>query len=190
MVEACPICQCHFPKEPRQPLQPSPVPECPWKHIGADFFTFDRFGYLVIIDYYTKMAFIRKIPPSQCNAAKTLSMLKDLFSKHGTPETIRSDNGPQFASHQFAEFAKEWNFDHNTSSPRNPRNNGKAEAAVKVVKGLLTHAKYSGQDPTLPCWHTGVHPLMPTFVHQLRCSTREYSELLCLKGSGIRTPKL
>ena len=61
----------------------------------------------------------------------------------------RSDNSPQFVSHVFAEFAKERNFDHNTSSPRNPRSNGQAEAAVKVVKGLLTRAKYSGQDPYL-----------------------------------------
>ena len=64
MVEACPTCQHHCPQEPRQPLQPNPVPECPWQHTGADFFT------LVIINYYTKMPFIRKIPPSQCNAAK------------------------------------------------------------------------------------------------------------------------
>ena len=76
-------------------------------------------------------------------------MLKELFSKHGIPETVRSDNGPQFASHLFAEFTKEWNFDHNTSSPRNPRSSGQAEAVVKIVKGLLTHAKYSGQDPYL-----------------------------------------
>ena len=89
------------------------------------------------------------MPPSQCNANKTISMLKELFSKHGIPETLRSDNGPQFANHMFAEFAKEWNFDHNTSSPRNPRSNGQAEAAVKIVKGLLSKAKYSGQDPHL-----------------------------------------
>ena len=31
---------------------------------GADFFTFDGFEYLVIVNYYTKMPFIRKIPPS------------------------------------------------------------------------------------------------------------------------------
>ena len=37
----------------------------------------------------------------------------------------------------------------NTCSPRNPRSNGQAEAAIKTVKGLLTHAKYSGQDPYL-----------------------------------------
>ena len=40
-------------------------------------------------------------------------------------------------------------FDHTTSSPRNPRSNGQAEATVKITKGLLTHAKYSGQDPYL-----------------------------------------
>ena len=149
MVEACPTCQCHHPQEPRQPLQPTPAPEHPRQHLGADFFTFDGFEYLVIINYYTKMPFIRKIPPSQCNAANTISVLKELFSKHGIPEIIRSDNGPQFASHQFAEFAQEWNFDHTTSSPRNPRSNGQAEAAVKFTKGLLTQAKYSGQDPYL-----------------------------------------
>ena len=89
------------------------------------------------------------MPQSQCNAAKTISVLKELFSEHGIPETLRSDNGPQFASHLFAEFAKEWNFDHNTSSPRNPRSNGQAEAAVKIIKGLLNCAKYSGEDPYL-----------------------------------------
>ena len=40
-----------------------------------------------------------------------MSVLKELFSEHGIPETLRSDNGPQFANHLFAEFAKEWNFD-------------------------------------------------------------------------------
>ena len=86
--------------------------------------------------------------PSQCNANKTISVLKELFSKHGIPETLRSDNGLQFANHMFVEFAKEWNFDHNTNSPRNPRSNGQAED-VKIVKGLLSKAKYSGHDPHL-----------------------------------------
>ena len=79
MVKACPTCQ----HEPRQPLQPILPPECPWQHIGVDFFTFDGFEYLVMITYYTKMPFIRKILPSQCSAAKTISILKQLFSEHG-----------------------------------------------------------------------------------------------------------
>ena len=70
MVEACPTCQHHQPQEPRQPLQPTPAPECPWQHIGADYFSFNGFRYLVMVDYYSKMPFVRRIPSSQCNAAK------------------------------------------------------------------------------------------------------------------------
>ena len=47
------------------------------------------------------------------------------------------------------QVTKHWNIKHSTSSPRNPRNNGQAESAVKIVKSLLTRAKCSGQDPYL-----------------------------------------
>ena len=137
-VEACATCQCHHPQEPPQPLKPTPAPECPWQHLGADFMHFDGNEYLIIIDYYSKMPFVHKIPPSQCNATKMISILKELFAEHGIPESLCSDNGPQFASTLFAEFATDWNFDHCTSAPTNPHSNGQAEAAVKIVKGLLT----------------------------------------------------
>ena len=48
-----------------------------------------------------------------------------------------------------AEFTKDWNIKHSTSSPRKHRTNGQAESAVRIVKGLLTHAKCSGQDSYL-----------------------------------------
>ena len=83
---------------------------------------------------------------SQCNSAKTMTALKELFAKHGIPEEIQPDNGSQFASYLFAEFVKDWNIKHSTSSSRNPRSNGQVESVVKIVKGLLAHAKCSGQD--------------------------------------------
>ena len=149
LVESCPTCQKYRSQEPRQPLKPTPPPERPWQNLGADFMTFDGHEYLVIVDYYSKMPIVRKMPISQCTAQKTISLLKELFAEHGIPESIRSDNGPQFASHLFKEFAEEWNFAHHTSSPTNPRSNGQAESAVKIVKGLLTRAKCSGEDPYL-----------------------------------------
>ena len=101
------------------------------------------------MDYYTKMPFVRKMPPSQYSSAKMIAAMKELFAEYGIPEIIQMDNGPQFASHLFTEFTKDWNIDQELSSPQNPRSNGQVKSAVKIVKGLLTSAKYSGQDPHL-----------------------------------------
>ena len=110
---------------------------------------FDGSKYLVIVDYYSKMPIVWKMPTSQCNSTEMITVLKELFAEHWIPEEIQSDNRTQFASHLFAEFTKNWNIKHSTFSPRNPSSNGQAESAVKIVKGLLTHAKCSGQDPYL-----------------------------------------
>ena len=105
------------------------------------------------------------------------------------PEEIWSDNGPQFASHLFAEFTKDWNIKHSTSSPRNPRSNGQAESAVKIVKGLLTHAKCSGQDPYLALLayrSTPVDSYLQSPAKMFSINV-PYAQL-CHKGSGTRTP--
>ena len=109
--------------------------------------SFDGSEYLVIIDYYSKMPIVQKMPTSQCTAARTITHLKELLAEHGLPESIRSDNRPQLSSHLFKEFAEEWNFTHHISSLKNPHSNGQAESAVKIIKGLLTWLKYAGEDP-------------------------------------------
>ena len=110
---------------------------------------FDGSEYLVISDYCSQMSIVQKMSTSQCSSAKMITVLKELFVGHGIPQVIKSNNGPQFASHLFAELTKDWNIKHSTSSPRNPSTNGQAESDVKIVKGLLTHVKCSGQDPYL-----------------------------------------
>ena len=61
------------------------------------------------------------------------------------PDTLVTDNGPQFAPTEFLAFAKSWGFQHVTSSPRYPQSNGKAENAVKTVKWLFTKCGDAGQ---------------------------------------------
>ena len=78
-----------------------------------------------------------------------ITSLKNPFARHGIPDTLYSDIGPQFSSREFQEFATDWQFDHQTSSPHYPQSNGKIENAVKSAKKLLIKAKASGQDPYL-----------------------------------------
>ena len=149
LIESCPTCQCHCAQEPQQLLQPTPAPEHPWQLLGAEYFHCEGPEYLVVNDYYSKMPIIIGIHASQCNASKTISGLKELFAEHGIPDILCTTNGHQFANALFTKFAADWKFDHDTSSPRNPRSYGQAEVAIKTIKGLLTHVKCSGQDPYL-----------------------------------------
>ncbi|KAG5874125.1 hypothetical protein JTB14_015045 [Gonioctena quinquepunctata] len=65
-----------------------------------------------------------------------IEKLKELFSRYGISETVRSDNGPQFQT-EFKKFAFEYDFCHITSSPYFPQSNGCIEAAVKIAKNLI-----------------------------------------------------
>ena len=52
-----------------------------------------------------------------------------------------TDNGTQFSSQDFAQFASSYGFTHVTSSPKPPQANGEAERAVQTIKQLLKKNK-------------------------------------------------
>ena len=136
-------CQHHHLPKPSQLFQPIQAPEHLWEDLHVDYFQFDCSEYLVITDYYSKMPIVQRILISQCNASKTTSVLKKLFAEHGIPETLHTDNCPQFANAFFTEFTMEWKFDHYTSLPQNPQSNGQAETTMEIVKRLFTCVKCS-----------------------------------------------
>ena len=69
-----------------------------------------------------------------------------MFARHGIPVTVIYDNGPQFSSHKYRSFTKDWQFSHITSSPCYPRANGLAEISVKSVKKLLKKCNRDHQE--------------------------------------------
>ncbi len=75
---------------------------------------------------------------SSTTAKCVIQALKAIFSRHGVPETLISNNGPQFASAEFASFAADYDFINITSSPYFSQSNGEAKKrAVKTIKTLL-----------------------------------------------------
>ena len=63
-----------------------------------------------------------------------ITVMKDVFSRHGIPTELITDNGSQYKSFRFKKFTKEWDFQHDTSSPQYHQSNGLAEASVKTSK--------------------------------------------------------
>ena len=145
VVNQCNICQEHQRKQTRETLQPHEVPEFPWQILGADLFYLDGTNYILIMDYYSKFPIVRELP-NNTTSATIVRLMKQIFSEHGVPQSIVSDNGPQFQSAIFKEFTQEWMIQHRTSSPRYPQSNGFAERGVQSIKSALKKAKASGMD--------------------------------------------
>lgn len=68
---------------------------------------------------------------------EVINHTRSIFARHGIPEVVISDNGPQYSADLYATFAREHGFEHVTSSPHYPQGNGAAERAVRTVKGML-----------------------------------------------------
>lgn len=148
MVNSCNVCMTHQRQQSKEPLHPHSVPERPWQKIGVDLFTFDQQEYLLLVDYYSKFIEVEWLK-SDTRSATVITHLKSQFARHGIPETVISDNGPQFSSREFQAFAKEWEFSHKTTSPHHAQSNGMAERGVQTVKQMLKKAKADGKDPYL-----------------------------------------
>ena len=142
MVKQCPICaKEHSPR--KVPIISTKLPDYPWQKIGTDLFQFKGATYLVVVDYFSRFPEVQKLRITTSEGI--IGALKSIFTCHGIPETVISDNGPQYASKEFADFAERYDFVHMTSSPHYAQSNGQAERTVQTVKGLLKVAK----DPSM-----------------------------------------
>ncbi|XP_064486178.1 uncharacterized protein K02A2.6-like [Ornithodoros turicata] len=133
-VHKCPACQAHR-RPGAEPLLQTPLPARPWEVIGMDIFYAKSRNYLVVVDYFSK--FFELAPLKKTATADVISKLEPIFARFGFPDVIRSDNGPQFASHDFKRFLSKHDIRHVTSSPYYPQGNGQAERTVQTAKMLL-----------------------------------------------------
>ncbi|XP_052820095.1 uncharacterized protein K02A2.6-like [Mya arenaria] len=134
MVSICSVCAEQQNQQPAEPLKPTLTPDLPYDMVGCDVFQFRSEKYLVIVDYYFKYIDTEKLE-SETTSDITSALLK-VFSSHSIPNTLRSDNGPQFSSSEFKTFCEEHGIIHQTSSPHFQSSNGEAERAVQTVKRL------------------------------------------------------
>lgn len=117
----------------------SELPQLPWQKVAIDLFEMKGQKYLLLVDYFSRFIEVARLTSTTSQAV--INHLKSIFGRHGIPETLISDNGPQFSASEFANFASEYGFTHVTSSPLYPQSNGEIERAVATVKSLLQKSK-------------------------------------------------
>ena len=118
-----------------EPLISTQLPDLPWQKVGTDLFHWKNHQYLLVVDYYSRYIEISKL--NGTTADDVINHTKSIFARHGIPELVYSDNGPQFHSEAYKLFASEYQFTHVTSSPLYPQSNGEAKRAVGTIKSLL-----------------------------------------------------
>jgi len=150
-VAHCKSCNAMKPRQTKEPLLPREAPDLPFQTVAADIFTWNGYNYLVTVDAYSGWFDINKLPNT--TSRSVIDKLKRHFSTHGIPATLLTDNAMQFKSHEFAQFASEWQFSHVTSSPNYPQSNGLAERAVRSAKHLLEKCRRDQTDFFLALLH-------------------------------------
>ena len=158
---------CHVALESMR-SDPSPVqihpwtfPARPWSRIHVDFAgPFSGCTYLVVVDAYSKFPEVVKM--STTSAKATVTTLRDIFSRHGLPEIIVSDNGPQFTATEFEQFCTSNGILHRTSAAYKPSTNGQAELVVPILKSAIKQARLTNADvDTVIANHLLVYRITP-----------------------------
>jgi hypothetical protein len=103
--------------------------------VGTDLFEWKGKNFLIIVDYYSR--FIEIAALNRTTSVEVIEWTKSIFARHGIPEVVISDNGPQFSSKEYMQFAEDYQFHHITTSPYFPQANGEVERAVGTIKRLL-----------------------------------------------------
>ena len=144
-VSSCSTCQSMRSNPPTVQIHPWTYPARPWSRIHVDFAgPVSGCTYLVVVDAYSKFPEVVKM--TNTSAKTTVTALRDIFSRHGLPEIIVSDNGPQFTATEFQQFCSNNGILHRTSAAYKPSTNGQAERVVQILKSAIKQVHVTDAD--------------------------------------------
>ena len=139
---------------------------------------FLRSMFLLLVDAQSKWPEV--VPMQSATATKTFECLRTIFARHGLPEQLVSDNGPQFISEQFQDFLQGNGIQHIRSTPYHPSTNGLVERFVHTFK----HAMRASETPF--SLNERLQRFLLTYRTTPHATTHESPGML-LQGRPLRT---
>ena len=136
----CCVCQKYHSSQQKEPMIPWEIPSRPWQTVSADMFYVQQAWFLVVVDYYSKFPFVKKL--HNITARAVVNEMKILFAENGIPRSLQCDNGTQFTSGEFEQLG----FEIVTSSPHYPRGHGFVERQVQTIKKTILKCRETKED--------------------------------------------
>ncbi|GKV52447.1 hypothetical protein SLEP1_g59024 [Rubroshorea leprosula] len=174
-AKGCKSCQIHGPlqrvpaSELNSIVKPWPFRDWAIDLIGKVYPPSSKGHSFIIVatDYFTK--WVEAKPMKKVDQSDVIKFIKaDIIHRFGLPETITTDQGTVFVSHQVEVFAKEMGFRLLNSTPHYAQANGQAEASNKVVINLLE--KMVDDNPRR--WHELLSETLWAYRTSQRSSTK------------------
>ena len=136
MVRRCEPCLLRRSLPKKEPMIPDNVPDRPWQHISVDKLSIKGREYQLITDYFSKFVELELLPrnPTSYNC---IQHIKNVVSRFGLPERLRSDGDPLYMSIEFKNFVKSYDIKHKESSAGYAQSNGFIERHVATIKNML-----------------------------------------------------
>jgi hypothetical protein len=91
-----------------------------------------------ICDKFSRYQFVEEVKSTSAEAV--IPVLSRIFAMFGTPNTVKSDNGPPFNGENFVKFSRHLGFKHPKVTPLCARANGCNERFMQSVKKVITTA--------------------------------------------------
>ena len=136
VIRACHPFQLVGPRANPEPIGSSRLPHGPRQEIAIDLLEISNGEHLlVVVDYYSR--WIETILLKKTDANHLVRSLEAIFATHVLPQTIRSDNGPPFASKEFEGFLEYLGIEHKKGVPYWPQSNGEVERCNETLLNIV-----------------------------------------------------
>jgi transposase InsO family protein len=143
LVKACYQCQLVGPRTKPEPIRSTKLPEGPWNDIAADLLEIPGGNHLlVVIDNFSRWPEVVLV--KKTDAQHIITAMEGIFRTHGLPQSIRTDNGPPFASKEFESFLQHLGIEPKKGIPYWPQSNGEVERCNQTILKAVRIANLEG----------------------------------------------
>jgi hypothetical protein len=190
-ISKCPGCNANTGSTTTAPMIITNIPNKQWQLCSIDFSSkLPNNSYILVLVCERTRYPIMKISKN-LTAKSAIEILKKIFLElEQVPREIKSDNGPAFIAHDFANFAEQYGFIHTKVTPLWPNANGLCENKMKIINKSVRVSNALAYNDIKQPWQIILDNALKTYRAARHASTGYSPNELLGKEDDIGLPHL